>query len=41
MKAVGGFTMLLEQALATFEAWFGFRPQLDAAARTRLERLAA
>ena len=41
MKAIGGFTMLLEQALATFEAWFGFRPQLDAAARTRLERLAA
>jgi shikimate dehydrogenase len=41
IKAIGGFTMLLEQALATFEAWFGFRPQLDAAARTRLERLAA
>lgn len=41
MKAIGGFTMLLEQALATFDAWFGFRPQLDAAARTRLERLAA
>jgi shikimate dehydrogenase len=41
IKAIGGFTMLLEQALATFEAWFGFRPQLDVAARTRLERLAA
>jgi shikimate dehydrogenase len=41
MKAIGGFTMLLEQALATFEAWFGFRPHIDAAARTRLERLAA
>ena len=41
MKAIGGFTMLLEQALATFDAWFGFRPQIDGAARARLERLAA
>jgi shikimate dehydrogenase len=41
MKAVGGFTMLLEQALATFEGWFGFRPQLDSASRIRLEKLAA
>ncbi|MGH7717038.1 MAG: shikimate dehydrogenase family protein [Vulcanimicrobiaceae bacterium] len=41
LTAIGGFTMLLEQALATFDAWFGFRPQLDATVRTRLERLAA
>ena len=41
LQTVGGFTMLLEQALATFEAWFGVRPSLDANVRKRLERLAA
>lgn len=41
LRTIGGFTMLLEQALATFEAWFAFRPQLDDAARTRLESLSA
>ena len=41
LKAVGGFTMLLEQALATFEAWFDVRPPLDYASRVRLEKLAA
>lgn len=41
LRTVGGFTMLLEQALATFQAWLGFRPALDAAARIRLEKLAA
>jgi shikimate dehydrogenase len=41
LRTIGGFTMLLEQALATFEAWFAFRPPLDAAARERLEALAA
>ena len=41
LRTVGGFTMLVEQALATFERWLGFRPQLDAAARVRLEALAA
>ncbi|MGH7330499.1 MAG: shikimate dehydrogenase family protein, partial [Polyangiaceae bacterium] len=29
LRTIGGFTMLLEQALATFEAWFSFRPPLD------------
>ncbi|MBV8601314.1 MAG: shikimate dehydrogenase [Candidatus Eremiobacteraeota bacterium] len=41
MRAIGGFPMLLEQALATFERWFGFRPPLDSLALSRLERLAA
>ena len=41
LRTIGGFTMLLEQALATFEAWFSFRPPLDEAARNRLESLAA
>jgi shikimate dehydrogenase len=41
LATIGGFTMLLEQALATFEAWFGFRPSIDNASRTRLEKLAA
>lgn len=41
LHAIGGFTMLLEQALATFEAWFSFRPPLDDGARNRLEALAA
>jgi shikimate dehydrogenase len=41
LRAAGGFTMLLEQALATFESWFGFRPRIDDAARKRLEQLAA
>jgi shikimate dehydrogenase len=41
LMTIGGFTMLLEQALATFEAWFSFRPRLDDAARSRLESLAA
>lgn len=41
LRAVGGFTMLLEQALATFEGWFGFRPRIDSASRSRLEKLAA
>jgi len=41
LRTVGGFTMLLEQALATYEAWFSTRPVLDDDARTRLEKLAA
>ena len=41
LRTIGGFTMLLEQALATYEAWFSTRPQLDEAARKRLESLAA
>ena len=41
LTTIGGFTMLLEQALATFEAWFGFRPSIDNASRMRLEKLAA
>lgn len=41
LTTIGGFTMLLEQALATFEAWFATRPHLDEAARKRLEMLAA
>ncbi len=41
LRAIGGFTMLLEQALATFEAWFEFRPAIDNASRIRLEKLAA
>jgi len=41
LRTIGGFTMLLEQALATFEGWFGFRPPLDDASRIRLEKLAA
>lgn len=41
MRAVGGFPMLIEQALATFERWFAFRPALDAPALARLEVLAA
>lgn len=41
LRTLGGFPMLLEQALATFERWFALRPQLDLAARARLEALAA
>lgn len=41
LATVGGFTMLLEQALATFELWFGVRPALAANVRGRLERLSA
>ncbi|MGH7661827.1 MAG: shikimate dehydrogenase family protein [Vulcanimicrobiaceae bacterium] len=41
LRTIGGFTMLLEQALATYEAWFASRPPLDEAARKRLESLAA
>ena len=41
LRTIGGFTMLLEQALATFEGWFGFRPSIDDASRIRLEQLAA
>lgn len=41
LRTIGGFTMLLEQALATYEAWFATRPPLDEAARKRLESLAA
>ena len=41
MRAVGGLPMLIEQALATFERWFGFRPALDAPAIARLEEVAA
>ncbi len=41
LHVIGGFTMLLEQALATFEGWFGFRPRIDDASRVRLEKLAA
>jgi shikimate dehydrogenase len=41
LRTIGGFPMLLEQALATFEQWFAIRPQLDLAARSRLEALAA
>ena len=41
LRAIGGFPMLLEQALVTFERWFSFRPALEASALARLERLAA
>lgn len=41
LHAIGGFTMLLEQALATYEAWFSERPPIDDGARKRLEALAA
>jgi len=41
LRTIGGFTMLLEQAMATYEAWFSARPQLDDDARKRLELLAA
>ena len=39
-NAIGGFPMLLEQALATYERWFGIRPTLDARNRADLEALA-
>lgn len=39
LRAIGGFTMLLEQARATYERWFGARPALDPAALNRLEAL--
>lgn len=37
LRAIGGLTMLIEQARATYERWFGARPPLDGAARMRLE----
>ncbi|MBV8355712.1 MAG: shikimate dehydrogenase [Candidatus Eremiobacteraeota bacterium] len=40
LDALGGFPMLLEQALATFERWFAIRPNLSEEAKKKLESLA-
>lgn len=37
LKTVDGLGMLMHQAVPSFEAFFGMRPQVDAGLRTRLE----